>query len=393
MRILIGTDIRATGSETAWELGNRLASALAVSHDVHVVRPAANRQDAPAIAAPGVTEHPIRSMPLVGRRNRRISVPIGRRRRVREILDRVRPDVVHVLGQLSLCRTLVEAAHDRGIAVVATSHLTPEALADSVLLGGGGRAVAQEWLWRNAARSLAQADVVTAPTPYAAALVTVAGIRPVHLVSTGVDLARFRPGIAADAFRARHGVPAGPTIGFVGRLDPDKCLDVLIRALPSVRAHVDARLLVVGDGTARPRLQALAGRLGLAGHVVFTGFVPEAELPAAYAAMTVFATAGAAHLRAGTLLEAMACGRAIVGPDAAAVPGLMRQGRAGLLFPPGDAGALAGRLVELLTDPFRTATLGLNARELAGHHDQRLTAAEFDQLYRNARHPAQGADR
>ncbi|GAA1618706.1 glycosyltransferase [Actinoplanes couchii] len=394
MRILIGTDIRATGLQDGWSAESRLARALAGTHDVHVARPAAARRAPTVPTLPGTVEHTVWSMPLAGHRHRRISVPIGLHRRAGDLLDRIRPDVVHVLGQLPLCRALITAARDRGIAVVATSHITPEALIAGLPVGEGGRAVAHEWLWRRAARSLARADAVTAPTPYVAALVTLAGIRPVHVVSTGVDLTRFRPGIATAAFRARHGITAGPIIGFVGRLDPDKGLDVLIRALPTVRAQVDARLLLVGDGDSRARLQALAGRLGVAEHVVFTGLLPDDELPAAYATMTVFATAGTNHLRAGALLEAMASGRAVVGAHAAAVPGLVRAGLTGLLFPPDDADALAARLVELLADPVRAAALGLHARALAEQHDQHLTVAGFEQIYRSVdSRPMRGAHR
>jgi glycosyltransferase involved in cell wall biosynthesis len=224
---------------------------------------------------------------------------------------------------------------------------------------------------------------VTAPTPYAAALAEASGVPgPVLPISCGMDLTRFRAGRSATEFRLRYGVPDRPTIGFVGRLDQEKNLDVVVRALALVRARVpDVQLMLVGTGDRRRKLEAQAGRLGVAGALVCTGFVADADLPAAYAATDVFVNAGTAELQSLVTLEAMASGVPVVGADASALPHLVRHGDNGFLFPPGDATALATTVTTLLTDPERARAMGVRGRELAGGHDQARTVGAFEQLY------------
>ncbi|WP_306215515.1 glycosyltransferase, partial [Actinoplanes sp. RD1] len=111
---------------------------------------------------------------------------------------------------------------------------------------------------------------------------------------------------------------------------------MVLRAFAVVRERLDARLVLAGTGTEQRSPARLAARLGVAEHVSFPGFVPDADLPAVYAEATVFVNAGTAELQSLVTLEAMASGRPVVGADAAALPHLVTA-----LFPPGDSAALA----------------------------------------------------
>ncbi len=342
MKILIGADTYAPDVNGASYFAQRLADALTASHEVHVVCPSTGLEGGTEVVD-GIVEHRVRSLPVLRRRGFRFCAPVGLTAIATEILQHVRPDVVHVQSHFFLCRALVEAATRLGIPVVATNHFMPENLTHYLPLPGAGRRKVHDWAWSDAARVFAQADMVTAPTPYAAALAEANGVPgPVRPISCGMDLTRFRTGRPAGEFRLRYGVSDRPTIGFVGRLDREKNLDVVVRALASVRARVpDAQLMLVGSGDQRRRLEAQADRLGVADALVCTGFVTDADLPAAYAATDVFVNAGTAELQSLVTLEAMASGVPVVGADASALPHLIRHGDNGFLFPPGDAAALA----------------------------------------------------
>lgn len=94
-----------------------------------------------------------------------------------------------------------------------------------------GRARAHEWAWRDAARVFAKADIVTAPTPYAAALAVFSGVSgPVLPISCGIDLTRFREQAPAAEFRWAYSLAPKPTMTYVGRLDAEKNLHVVMRA-------------------------------------------------------------------------------------------------------------------------------------------------------------------
>ncbi|WP_444948044.1 glycosyltransferase [Micromonospora ureilytica] len=378
MKILIGADTYAPDVNGASYFAQRLVASLAGRHEVHVARPSTDRKTR-TVTSGDVVEHHLTSLPVLRRRGFRFASPAGLNSRARRLLESVRPDVVHVQSHFFIGRAVIRAATDLGIPVVATNHFMPENLTH--YLPWGERL--HDWAWADAARVLSRADVVTAPTPYAAALAERSGVAgPVLPISCGMDLSRFRVGTPAAGFRLRYGVPARPTIAYVGRLDKEKNLDVLVRALPAVRAAVpDAQVVLAGTGAERRTLVRLATSLGVADALIFAGFVDDDDLPAAYAAADVFVNAGTAELQSLVTLEAMASGKPVLGADAAALPHLVHDGDNGYLFPPGDSATLAARLIDVLTNPDRAATMGRRSRALAEEHDVSRTVAAFEDLY------------
>ncbi|MBQ1047480.1 glycosyltransferase [Micromonospora sp. C51] len=383
MRILIGADTYAPHVNGASYFAQRLAVALTARHEVHVVAPSTDTRNHAGMSSDGVVEHRVRSLPVPGHSRFRFCPPLGLRAAARRILDEIRPDVVHVQSHFPLCRALVDTAHERDLFVIATNHFMPENLIHYLPIGNAGRTRAHEWAWRDAARVFAKADIVTAPTPYAAALAVVSGVSgPVLPISCGIDLTRFREQAPAAEFRWAYSLAHKPTITYVGRLDAEKNLDVVMRAFALVRRSLDVQLLLVGTGSEGRALRSLAGELGVAEHVTFTGFIPDEDLPSAYAASAVFVNAGTAELQSLVTLEAMASGRPVIGADAAALPHLVRDKETGYLFPPGDVVVLAERLLTVLCDPKHADELGHRARAVAEQHDQTRTVSAFEQLYR-----------
>ncbi|MEW1956379.1 glycosyltransferase [Kineococcus sp. NPDC059986] len=395
MRILLGADTYAPDVNGAAAFAGRLAAGLAARHDVHVVAPARGLRATTGRTAAGVTEHRLPALPVVaGGTGLRFCPPVGLVRAATRVLLDVAPDVVHVQSHFLVGRALVTAANRLGIPVVATNHFMPENLTHHVPLGRGVERRLHAWAWADAAAVFTGADVVTAPTPYAAALAERAGVPgPVLPISCGMDLRRFAPdpsGTRRRDFRARYGIPDRPTVGYVGRLAPEKNVSELVEALAltrRVRPDVDAQLLLVGDGALRPALLRQAAALGVADRVVSTGFVPEEDLPAAYLACDVFANAGTAELQSLVVLEAMASGLPVFGVDACALPHLVRDGDNGFLFPHARPAVLAARLALVLGEVADDAPDGLHRRmgrrssEIAAGHDEQVTLARFEELY------------
>jgi glycosyltransferase involved in cell wall biosynthesis len=134
------------------------------------------------------------------------------------------------------------------------------------------------------------------------------------------------------------------------------------------------------------RARDLADRLGIADRVDFRGHVSDDELVAAYRRATVFCMPGVAELQSIATMEAMAAGRPVVAADAVALPHLVRPGRNGWLYPPGDSYALANRLADVF-EPGRAAIMGEASRELIASHDLRYSIDVFETLYRVATGP------
>ena len=189
-------------------------------------------------------------------------------------------------------------------------------------------------------------------------------------LTPGVDATVFRPG-RGDALRASLGLAGRPVVVCVSRLMPRKGQDVLLRALPAIRASVpDAALLLVGGGPLRGDFERYVDRNGLRDHVVLSGSVPAAELPAYYGAGDVFAMP--CRSRLGGLdveglgivyLEAAACGLPVVAGRSGGAPDAVRDGDTGLVVDGGSVDAVAGAVSSLLADPARARAMGARGRE------------------------------
>jgi 1,2-diacylglycerol 3-alpha-glucosyltransferase len=346
LRILIGGDTYFPDVNGASVFTQRLAEGLrARGHDVHVACP--SRGLRPTCARQGgVIIHGLPALPLPLYPTFRVVPPPCARGAAARLLRRLVPDIVHIQGHFPIGRALAGRAHAAGIPLVATNHFMPDNLVFHLRLPEDLAHAVSAWAWRDFARVFNQAGTITTPTPRAAALIRAQGIvGPVTAISCGVDLVRFSPDNDGDAFRRRYGIPARPTYLHVGRLEEEKHIGELIAALPLVRRRVDAQLVLVGAGLQRQALAALAARAGVGEHVIFTGLIPDEELPGAYAACDVFCTAGRAELQSLVTMEALATGKPVVVAQAMALPHLVDQGRNGYTFPPGDVAALAEALV------------------------------------------------
>jgi phosphatidylinositol alpha-1,6-mannosyltransferase len=189
-------------------------------------------------------------------------------------------------------------------------------------------------------------------------------------LTPGVDDTVFRPGRDGARIRARHGLGERPVIVCVSRMVARKGQDVLVRALPRIRAQVpDAALLLVGDGPYRSEVERQVERLRLQDHVVIAGRVPWEEIPDYYAAGDVFCMPSRTRLAGLELeglgicyLEAAATGLPVVAGDSGGAPDAVLEGQNGFVVPGGDEAAVANRCARLLLDPELARKFGERGR-------------------------------
>jgi D-inositol-3-phosphate glycosyltransferase len=219
----------------------------------------------------------------------------------------------------------------------------------------------------------------------------------IHVVPCGVDLGHFRPHDLAAA-REQLSLPAPPhrLVLLVGRIEPLKGIDVLIRALalvhqrrPEWRDALSAAIVGGGGEAERPRwnaeqrrLDALRNELGLADAVRFVGARSQEQLPLFYAAADVVAMPSNYESFGMVALEGLACGRAVVATQAGGPAAIVEEGVSGLLVPPGQPEALADRLERLLADDGLRAALGAAARQRAERFGWPAVTCELLQVYR-----------
>jgi phosphatidylinositol alpha-1,6-mannosyltransferase len=187
----------------------------------------------------------------------------------------------------------------------------------------------------------------------------------------GVDTDLFTPDSGARAeLRARYGLGERPTVLCLSRLVPRKGQDILIKALPGIREHIDgAVLVIVGGGPYEDRLRSLARSVGVEDHVVFTGTVPSAELAAHHTIADVFAmpcrTRGAGLDVEGlgiVFLEASATGVPVIAGQSGGAPETVRQNETGMVVDGTSVAEVARSVISVLSDRDRAAAMGAAGR-------------------------------
>ena len=199
----------------------------------------------------------------------------------------------------------------------------------------------------------------------------------VHTVYHGIDLSRPAP--------ERAELP-GLTILAVGTLRDCKGFDTLLRAAARVRTQgTPVRLIIVGDGEERPRLERLARRLGIAGRVAFTGYVPHEELARFYSVATLLVHPARRANHFGipnVILEAAAARLPVVCSPLPALSELLEDGKNGVYVPEANVEGLAATLTALAADPARRRRLAEEGfRRLSEQFDITRTAVRFAELF------------
>jgi glycosyltransferase involved in cell wall biosynthesis len=185
------------------------------------------------------------------------------------------------------------------------------------------------------------------------------------------------PGPSGHDVRSELGISAAqPVIGAVGFLRAAKDYEVLIRAAAVlVGDFPDLRVLIVGEGEERPKLEALIGELGLAETVLLTGL--RSDVPDVLAALDVAVSSSKHEGSPLSLMEYMAAGKPVVATAVGGVPDLIDESVEGLLVPPGDPAGLAAGVAALLRDREAAARMGERGRE------RRSREFDIDVMVRN----------
>jgi glycosyltransferase involved in cell wall biosynthesis len=235
---------------------------------------------------------------------------------------------------------------------------------------------------------LAKADGAYTPNAAVPPILRAKGMRASAVtIPLGVDVERFASAEPARLERILGGAPR-PYVGFLGRLEPVKGLDVLVEAVARTHA-LPGTVVVAGDGPERARLEALVAERGLAARVRFPGGMPFAEVPGFIRALDALVlpsvTIPPEHKEqfGRVLVEAMAAGTPVVGSSSGAIPEVI--GDAGLVVPERDPAALARALERLLGSADVRASLVARGRERArGRFGWPVVARETLDLYRAA---------
>jgi glycosyltransferase involved in cell wall biosynthesis len=279
------------------------------------------------------------------------------------VVRQARPEVVHAHWLVPNGAIAAPVARRHGLPLVVSLHGSDVFLAER-----------SRWLHRTVRRTLGAARAVTACSRDLAERAVALGARPdcLRVIPYGVDLTTFSPPDAVTRTAARRAVGIGehePVVLAVGRLVSKKGFDVLLEAVPRMKSSPSPVIVLAGDGDLRGRLAALAVRHAV--DVRMPGPVDRPTLRNLYAAADVLVVPsvvddlGNVDGLPNVALEGMAAGLALVASRVGGLPDVLTDRETARLVPPGDAGALASALDELLGDRSLRGRLGAAARARA----------------------------
>ena len=251
------------------------------------------------------------------------------------------------------------------------------------------------------ARAIGETEVVSAAKALiantdseAASLVSLYGACPdiVHVVAPGVDLYTFTPGTGRSVARAELNIPAdAQVISFVGRIQPHKGPELLIRATAEMLSHsphVRAKLIVFIIGGASgsgikevERMKELVQWLGISDVVRFLPPVPRAQLPNWYRAADLVCVPSYSESFGLVALEAQACGTPVVATAIGGLRTAVADGISGVLVDGHDPRAWSSVLARLLGEPQRRVLLSMGAIEHSSHFGWDATARGTLDIY------------
>ncbi|MGQ9625473.1 MAG: glycosyltransferase family 4 protein [Anaerolineae bacterium] len=169
-----------------------------------------------------------------------------------------------------------------------------------------------------------------------------------------------------------------PQVLYVGRLSPEKGVDLLLRAFIIVALRSpETRLVIVGDGPQRPALQAMAKA-----NVIFTGPVPPQELGKYYQTASLLVLPSHHESYGRVILEAYSFGRPVVATDTEGARALIRDGETGFIVPRDDPDALAEKILYLLHHPEIAMKMGIEGRTLVQEqHDPETRLRQLIEIW------------
>jgi len=271
--------------------------------------------------------------------------------------------LIHTHGMATMGLAALAISRALGIPLIGSFHtLVPEAT-HYISKGGALRRLTKRIAWSYVRWYYNQCDRVIAPSNAIAQLLSQHGFLNIRVAPNGIDVERFNPRISGSVVRRRLGLVGNPIILHVGRVALEKNLEVLIKsALLIQEDEPDARFVIAGAGPALDYYKRLAEKEGVGRSFFFTGFVPDSELPAYYAACDVFAFPSKFETQGLAALEAMACGKPVAGANYLAIRDFLKSGHNGFLFDPDSPDECASAVLSALK---KKRALARNARRTA----------------------------
>lgn len=305
-----------------------------------------------------------------------------------EHLRKERVDIIHSHGIASMAILSLTASRALRLPHVLTFHtMANEAMRYYSPIGIDPE-IMQKMVWIYLRNLLKRPEVVIAPSaPIKEELeMNAVQMKSCEVVPTGVDCARFSPERYDKRFLDKYGLAGKRVLLHVGRLSPEKRFDIVLKAIAELEPiEPDLRLLVVGKGPSADEYKRMARDLGIKDKVIFAGFLPDEELPTAYASCEALVIASTFETQGLVVLEALASGTPVAGIRRRAIPEFVHEGKNGCLFEPDTCADAIRRCLR------RSESMMLDAVASAREYSVESCTARLEKAYDHAADILKGA--
>jgi glycosyltransferase involved in cell wall biosynthesis len=351
-------------ANTLWQMVRGL---MLRGHSITLVRPATSEKSRRANR--GVAEVLTPGLPLPGYPGLRFGLPAGRR--IRRVWTDRRPHAVYIATEGPLGRSALAVARALGIPALTGMHTNFHEYSRHYGVG-----LLSPFIRGYLRRFHNNSQGTLTPTREAAEELRRNGFEKISVWPRGVDANLFSPARRSAALRQTWGAGEDtPVVLYVGRIAPEKNIDLAVRAYEHLSAErPETRFVLVGDGPATERLRKRCPQ------AVFTGPKRGEELAAHYASGDVFLFPSLTETFGNVVLEAMASGLAVLAYDTAAARELITDAANGAKVPPGDEQAFVARALALVAQATHRQALGKAAGASALEYDWPRIIARLEEM-------------
>jgi 1,2-diacylglycerol 3-alpha-glucosyltransferase len=299
---------------------------------------------------------------------------------VKKIIDTFKPDVINVCSPYPISICAMINAKKKHIPVVGSIHILPENVLAPFFTSALYPTLVK-YTWSYLVYFYNRVDQATVPTQTGAAMYQEKGLTtPVAPISNGVNTEMFKPDNKGEYLRIRFSLPKKPLVLYTGRINQEKNVDVLVKAIPSVLKEIDAHFLFCGSGGLKPEMMKLTQDLGVNTHTTFIDFLDWADYPNIYTLADVFVMPAESELQSIVTLEAIASGVPPIVVNKGAVPELANSGN-GLIFEPKDSDRLAANIITILSDKKLRNTMKKKSLQLSEQHSMSYVGSQYEEVY------------
>jgi glycosyltransferase involved in cell wall biosynthesis len=300
---------------------------------------------------------------------------------VKKIIKNFKPDIVNICSPYPIGISSYICARRLDIPVVGSIHILPDNMITPFHKFKNQKRI-ENYSWKYLIYFFNLVDWATIPTRTGAEMYKERGlITDITPISNGLKTEVFNPNNDGEYLRKKFGLPKENIILCTGRINEEKNLDVLIKAIPYVLKEVDAHFLIVGSGgDYKQSLINLTDELNVNNNTTFTDFLDWNDYPNIYSIADIFAMPSEAELQSLVTMEAVASGLPVVVVNKGALPELASSNN-GFVFEPKNSKQMAECIVKILKDEKLKKNMGENSLELIKKHTMKSIAEEFEKTY------------